>query len=53
MSSVSVHPSDRFGAFVLNSYGQAEIGEGAILPWSTSASRYYDEITSSIAEKIE
>ena len=29
------------------------IGEGAILPWSTSSSRYYDEITSSIAEKYE
>jgi excinuclease ABC subunit A len=29
------------------------IGDGAILPWSTSSSRYYDEITSSIAEKYE
>ena len=28
------------------------IGEGAILPWSTSTSHYYDEITSAIAEKL-
>jgi excinuclease ABC subunit A len=29
------------------------VGEGAILPWSTSTSQYYDEITSAIAEKYE
>src|SRR5213082_1552339 len=29
------------------------IGDGAILPWSTSSSQYYDEITSAIAEKYE
>jgi excinuclease ABC subunit A len=29
------------------------VGEGAILPWSTSSSQYYDEITSAIAEKYE
>ncbi|MDQ6750589.1 MAG: excinuclease ABC subunit UvrA, partial [Actinomycetota bacterium] len=29
------------------------IGEGAILPWSTSSSQYYDEITTAIAEKYE
>ncbi|HEV7462063.1 MAG TPA: excinuclease ABC subunit UvrA [Solirubrobacteraceae bacterium] len=29
------------------------IGEGAILPWSTSTSQYYDEITTAIAEKFE
>jgi excinuclease ABC subunit A len=27
------------------------VGDGAILPWSTSTSQYYDEITSAIAEK--
>src|SRR5437016_5172930 len=29
------------------------VGDGAILPWSTSSSQYYDEITSAIAEKYE
>ncbi|MDX6675632.1 MAG: excinuclease subunit, partial [Solirubrobacteraceae bacterium] len=29
------------------------VGDGAILPWSTSTSQYYDEITSAIAEKYE
>ena len=29
------------------------IGEGAILPWSASASNYYDEITQAIAERYE
>ncbi len=29
------------------------IGEGAILPWSSSSSNYYDEITNSIAERYE
>ena len=29
------------------------IGEGAILPWSTSASSYYDQITQAIAERYE
>ncbi len=29
------------------------VGEGAILPWSTSSSQYYDEITTAIAEKYE
>src|SRR4051794_25197203 len=29
------------------------VGEGAILPWSTSTSQYYDEITTAIAEKYE
>ena len=29
------------------------IGEGAILPWSTSASTYYDQITQAIAERYE
>jgi excinuclease ABC subunit A len=29
------------------------IGEGAILPWSTSSSNYYDEITQAIAERYE
>src|SRR5438552_2692236 len=29
------------------------IGDGAILPWSTSSSQYYDEITSAIAEKYD
>jgi excinuclease ABC subunit A len=29
------------------------VAEGAILPWSTSSSQYYDEITTAIAEKYE
>ncbi len=29
------------------------IGEGAILPWSSSASNYYEEITQAIAERYE
>ncbi|NLT07675.1 MAG: excinuclease ABC subunit UvrA [Solirubrobacterales bacterium] len=29
------------------------LGEGAILPWSTSASNYYDQMTQAIAEKWE
>src|SRR5687767_9197453 len=29
------------------------IGEGAILPWSSSSSNYYDEITNAIAERYE
>src|SRR5205085_8459938 len=29
------------------------VGDGAILPWSTSTSQYYDEITAAIAEKYE
>jgi len=29
------------------------IGEGAILPWSSSASSYYEEITQAIAERYE
>jgi len=29
------------------------IGEGAILPWSSSASTYYEEITQAIAERYE
>src|SRR5439155_257472 len=29
------------------------IGEGAIVPWSTSSSNYYDEITQAIAERYE
>ncbi|TML36672.1 MAG: excinuclease ABC subunit UvrA, partial [Actinobacteria bacterium] len=29
------------------------LGEGAILPWSTSASNYYDQMTQAIAERYE
>jgi excinuclease ABC subunit A len=29
------------------------IGEGAILPWSSSSSNYYDEITQAIADRYE
>src|SRR3954452_5705393 len=29
------------------------IGEGAILPWSSSSSNYYDEITNAIADRYE
>ena len=29
------------------------IGEGAILPWSSGASTYYDQITQAIAERYE
>ena len=29
------------------------IGEGAILPWSSSASNYYEQITQAIAERYE
>jgi excinuclease ABC subunit A len=29
------------------------IGEGAILPWSSSTSQYYDEITQAIADRYE
>jgi len=29
------------------------LGEGAILPWSSSSSSYYDEITNAIAERYE
>ena len=29
------------------------LGEGAILPWSTSASNYYEQMTQSIAERYE
>jgi excinuclease ABC subunit A len=29
------------------------LGEGAILPWSTSASQYYEQITQAIAERYE
>ena len=29
------------------------LSEGAILPWSTSASNYYDQMTQAIAEKYE
>src|SRR3712207_4526758 len=29
------------------------IGEGAILPWSSSATTYYDQITQAIAERYE
>src|SRR5687767_9374346 len=29
------------------------VGEGAILPWSSSSSNYYDEITNAIAERYE
>ena len=29
------------------------LGEGAILPWSTSASNYYEQMTQAIAEKWE
>ena len=29
------------------------IGEGAIAPWSVSASNYYDQLTQAIAERYE
>ncbi len=29
------------------------VGEGAIVPWSTSASNYYEQLTQSIAERYE